>query len=174
MRTWLSQSVRPAAQTQCQCIAACVWGARAPRPQVPPQVRVGQKREHVDVFMMKDADHSESVRCFMFLLQSRVFRDRTRGSIYQVSACSSIWPNNNSCSRRPHCHDVSSPSVLTCWRRIRRAHCAGGVAKWSKQSCGARYALPVPTVYRVTDLLEACMEACCRFAHKAAEPWHVF
>ncbi len=61
-----------------------MW-ARARRPcrQAPPQVRVGQKREHVDVFMMKDADHSESVRCFMFLLQSRVFRDRTRGSIYQ-------------------------------------------------------------------------------------------
>jgi hypothetical protein len=83
VRTWLPQSERPAAQTQRQCAAACVWGARAPRPPAPPQVRVGQKREHVDVFMMKDADHSASVRCFMFLLQSRVFRDRTRGSIYQ-------------------------------------------------------------------------------------------
>ena len=47
------------------------------------QVRVGGRSEWVDVFMTTDADHSESVRCYMFLLQSRIFRDRTRGSIYQ-------------------------------------------------------------------------------------------
>ena len=53
------------------------------------QVRVGGKSEWVDVFMTTDADHSESVRCYMFLLQSRIFRDRTRGSIYQHLRCAS-------------------------------------------------------------------------------------
>ncbi len=47
------------------------------------QVQVGPKRHKVDVFMTTDADFNDSVRCYMFLLQSDIFRDRTRGSIYQ-------------------------------------------------------------------------------------------
>ena len=60
--------------SHCCSSQAAPWGR---------QVRVGGKSEWVDVFMTTDADHSESVRCYMFLLQSRIFRDRTRGSIYQ-------------------------------------------------------------------------------------------
>ena len=44
---------------------------------------MGPKRHKVDVFMTTDADFNDSVRCYMFLLQSDIFRDRTRGSIYQ-------------------------------------------------------------------------------------------
>lgn len=51
------------------------------------QVRVGSQKHWVDVFMTTDSDHADAVRCFMFLLQSRVFRDRTRGSIYQHDRC---------------------------------------------------------------------------------------
>ncbi|KAK9845225.1 hypothetical protein WJX81_000502 [Elliptochloris bilobata] len=61
--------------------------ARERLPETDPllsfSVRVGGESEWVDVFMTTDADHSENVRCYMFLLQSRIFRDRTRGSIYQ-------------------------------------------------------------------------------------------
>ena len=62
------------------CFPRCCSSRPAPWCR---QVRVGGKSEWVDVFMTTDADHSESVRCYMFLLQSRIFRDRTRGSIYQ-------------------------------------------------------------------------------------------
>ena len=69
-------------------------------------MRVGGKSEWVDVFMTTDADHSESVRCYMFLLQSRIFRDRTRGSIYQHlwRACISLLLSNrgDGCLRVRH------------------------------------------------------------------------
>ena len=67
----LWQAVTPASQQALELSSA--W----------PQVQVGPKRHKVDVFMTTDADFNDSVRCYMFLLQSDIFRDRTRGSIYQ-------------------------------------------------------------------------------------------
>lgn len=57
--------------------------ALEPSSGMSAQVQVGPKRHKVDVFMTTDADFNDSVRCYMFLLQSDIFRDRTRGSIYQ-------------------------------------------------------------------------------------------
>jgi hypothetical protein len=56
-------------------------------PNPCTQVDVWHKRHTVNVFMLEDAEHN----AFYFLIQAKVFSNRTRGQIYTWTRCAGLF-----------------------------------------------------------------------------------